>query len=173
MLSPCEKNKGHKGRAVSETRLVPYTSICLLGIPAASNAISDHRHGPCYPTSPPRGEVLALRKVAEFCLRNCISCVIPSLASTLCSECPSCLQGPVAGTAPSHTGLEHGGVQRQHHHWFCEEDVTPDGAGGRRGRGEWGRAGHSRPLSQDRDKNEEASSNPFDNSVTSLTIMPT
>lgn len=46
---------------MSETRLVPYTSICLLGIPVASDAISAHRHGPCYPTSPPRGEVLALR----------------------------------------------------------------------------------------------------------------
>lgn len=46
---------------MSETRLVPYTSICLLGMPAASDAISAHRHGPCHPTSPPRGEALALR----------------------------------------------------------------------------------------------------------------
>lgn len=124
---------------MSETRLVPYTSICLLGIPAASNAVSAHCHGPCYPTLPPRGEVLALRIGSRILSQRLHPCVIPSLVSTLCSESPSCLQGPVAGTAPFHTGLEHGGFQRQHHHWFCEEEVVPDGVGGRRGRGEWGR----------------------------------
>lgn len=59
------------------------------------------------------------------------------------------------------------------YYWFYEEDVMPEGVGGRRGRGEGSRAGHSRTLSQDRDKNEEVSSNPFDNSVTRLTITPT
>lgn len=47
------------------------------------------------------------------------------------------------------------GFRDSTYHWFYEEDVMPGGVGGRRGQGEWGRAGHSRTLSQDRNKNEK------------------